>query len=141
MRQTAQLLFGIGLAAAVVASCATNNNPHDDDNPTFELVGVHAAIECETCHGDGAFGPLPTDCVSCHEADRPERHYRQRSCGEAGCHTPVGWKATGFGDDDDDDDSVPRTDLGCTCSATGTGGSGGVALLLLGLATILRRRR
>ena len=106
MRQTAQLLFGIGLAAAVVASCATNNNPHDDDNPTFELVGVHAAIECETCHGDGAFGPLPTDCVSCHEADRPERHYRQRSCGEAGCHTPVGWKATGFGDDDDDDDDI-----------------------------------
>ena len=102
--------LGLGIAllgAALAGSCTVNKNPHDDKKPTFPLEGVHNAIECEACHGDGEFGALPTDCVACHEADRPKKHYGQQSCGNDGCHTPVGWKATGgLGDDDDDDDDI-----------------------------------
>jgi len=105
MRSTT--LFAItGLAAAAVASCTLNRNPHDDEGTTFALIGVHNAIECEACHGDGAFGPLSTECVDCHEEDRPNKHYGERSCGNAGCHIPVGWKATGGRLDDDDDDTI-----------------------------------
>ena len=95
--------------AVVVPSCLSNDNPHDDDDPSFPLVGRHDAIPCETCHGDGAFGPLPTACESCHADDVPPEHY-EGSCGDAGCHTPVGWKATGGVGIGDDDDDVPTGD-------------------------------
>jgi hypothetical protein len=34
----------------------------------FPLTGGHA-ISCVQCHVNGSFGPLPTDCNSCHSAD------------------------------------------------------------------------
>jgi hypothetical protein len=117
MALVAALLGGI----ALVGSCTLNRNPHDDEGAVFELVGVHAAIECEACHGDGPFESLPTDCVACHEEDRPRRHHGKQSCGNAGCHTPLGWLATG-GRLDDDDDVVPTpttdTDLPTTDTDT-----------------------
>jgi len=107
MNRTVQLIAGTALAGALVLSCSVNDNPHDDEDTTFPLVGVHAAIECEACHGDGEFTSLPADCVACHEEDRPNRHHGKQSCGNAGCHTPVGWDATGGLNDDDDDTTTP----------------------------------
>ncbi len=100
------------LGVAAVPGCLSNENPHDDEVSSFPLVGRHAAIPCESCHGDGAFGPLDPACESCHEAERPEGHY-EGSCGNAGCHIPQGWAASGgvgIGDDDDDDDTTTPGD-------------------------------
>ncbi len=79
--------IAIGLVAAT--SCSRFDAPL----PTparFEQVGAHATLSCEACHGPEPFGPLPTDCLACHEADRktPE-HYTGQTCNGAngvGCH-------------------------------------------------------
>lgn len=95
---------------AVVVSCLSNDNPHDDEPSSFPLIGRHDAIQCESCHGDGAFTALNPACESCHEAERPVDHYTG-SCGDAGCHIPVGWSATGgVGVGDDDDDTIVGDD-------------------------------
>jgi hypothetical protein len=105
---TTRLLLALFVAVPVTMwACATNKNPHDDEASSFPLIGKHAAIECESCHGSGQFTALTTACEGCHEDDRPEGHYAG-SCGEAGCHIPAGWLETGglIGDDDDDDDTT-----------------------------------
>ena len=41
-------------------------------NTTFPLTGAHLQVSCESCHVDdaaGAFSPLPTDCIACHQDD------------------------------------------------------------------------
>ncbi len=40
----------------------------DFDHP-YELVGVHATLDCESCHEGGVYQGTPTDCVGCHQAD------------------------------------------------------------------------
>ena len=107
----ARVMVGTGAAAAVLWACTINKNPHDDDGSSFPLIGRHDAIACEACHTTGDFEALNPACESCHEAERPEGHYRG-SCGNAGCHIPAGWKATGglIGDDDDDDTPTPGDD-------------------------------
>jgi hypothetical protein len=35
----------------------------------FPLVGVHATVECQTCHRQNVYRGTPRDCVGCHEAD------------------------------------------------------------------------
>lgn len=37
--------------------------------PSFPLTGSHASLDCSVCHGEGNYGPLPTDCASCHLDD------------------------------------------------------------------------
>jgi len=106
-------LGALGLAVALgTPSCLSNDNPHDDEVSSFPLIGLHAAIPCETCHGDEEFGPLDPACESCHEAERPEGHF-EGSCGNAGCHIPQGWAESGgvgVGDDDDDDTIIGDDD-------------------------------
>lgn len=55
----------------------------------FPIEGAHAALTCEACHTEPQpFGPLPTVCTSCHEADRPSpTHFPQQTCNDAGCHS------------------------------------------------------
>ena len=108
--------MALGLALAT-PSCLSNTNPHDDEVSSFPLDGRHAAIPCESCHGDDGFDALPAACESCHADERPPDHY-PGGCGDGGCHTAVGWEASGgvgVGDDDDtpipgDDDDVPPGD-------------------------------
>ncbi|MEO0600140.1 MAG: hypothetical protein AAF211_01820, partial [Myxococcota bacterium] len=61
-----------------------------EPQPTrFEIAGAHAALTCEACHTEGQpYGPLSTDCRSCHESDRKnEAHFADQTCNDAGCHT------------------------------------------------------
>ncbi|MDH5759462.1 MAG: hypothetical protein OEZ65_07715 [Gemmatimonadota bacterium] len=39
---------------------------------SFPLTGAHRQIDCEQCHADdrgGAYSPLPTECIACHQAE------------------------------------------------------------------------
>ena len=49
--------MALGLALAT-PSCLSNTNPHDDEVSSFPLEGRHAAIPCESCHGDDGFDAL-----------------------------------------------------------------------------------
>lgn len=66
---------------------------------SFPLTGTHRQITCESCHTDdvgGAFTPLPTDCVSCHDKDyrnaKSVDHVANNyptDCTQ--CHSTVAW--------------------------------------------------
>jgi hypothetical protein len=60
------------------SECHTTSSFDDVDGElvhartSFPLTGAHRQVTCEACHTNdegGAFTALPTDCVSCHEAD------------------------------------------------------------------------
>jgi hypothetical protein len=54
----------------------------------FPLSGLHAVIECESCHKDLEYAGTPTDCVSCHIETAPLDHFAG-DC--ALCHAPTAW--------------------------------------------------
>lgn len=67
----------------------------------FPLTGAHLAISCTQCHGSGTTGPLPTACVSCHQADydnaqTPNHRQAQYSTDCTSCHTTVAWAGAKF---------------------------------------------
>jgi hypothetical protein len=90
------------------ASCHTTVAFRDVDGDrvhartSFPLTGAHQQLTCETCHTDdrgGAFSALPTDCVSCHQADyRSARSVDHLAAGYptdcTGCHATVAWSET-----------------------------------------------
>jgi hypothetical protein len=39
------------------------------NHPGFPLTGAHRAADCMSCHGEGMWSGLPTDCFSCHSAE------------------------------------------------------------------------
>lgn len=39
------------------------------EHTAFPLTGAHAGLNCTLCHTDGTFGPIPSDCYSCHADD------------------------------------------------------------------------
>lgn len=74
----------------LAAACSSPQVPHAGDNPLFALEGAHALLPCATCHGPGTPTAQPTDCIGCHDADRPTPdHYAGEDC--VGCHTAVAW--------------------------------------------------
>ena len=43
-----------------------------DHNNRFPLIGAHAAVDCASCHKNGAlskYSTMPTDCYSCHASE------------------------------------------------------------------------
>ncbi|HSL16578.1 MAG TPA: hypothetical protein VLB51_01600, partial [Methylomirabilota bacterium] len=39
------------------------------DHSAFQLVGVHATLDCAACHSGGVYQGLPSECVDCHLSD------------------------------------------------------------------------
>jgi Cytochrome c3 len=67
----------------------------------FRLEGVHRTLDCEACHGAGAFEPRPTDCYGCHEADyrgtrEPDHLGAGFSTDCISCHDQRGWERATF---------------------------------------------
>ena len=60
----------------------------DHDVTRFPLIGLHAAVPCESCHTSTKFQGTAKDCKSCH----PDTHHEGRlgSACET-CHNPNGW--------------------------------------------------
>ena len=63
----------------------------------FELLGIHMAFRCTTCHVPGSFEPIfdpedATDCAACHQALYDRVHVGSgypTTC--FACHTPSFW--------------------------------------------------
>ncbi len=63
----------------------------------FPLTGAHVAAQCTDCHTTGVFGPLPRDCLSCHQDDRaraPNHQDFSDQCEQ--CHGTTTWKGATF---------------------------------------------
>lgn len=84
-------IFSISFGAAlVVGQACTKYLPHGGDDPVFPLLGQHAFVPCEGCHGPGKPHEEPTACIDCHNTDRPSpNHHPGENC--ARCHTEEGW--------------------------------------------------
>lgn len=91
----------------------------------FEIAGAHAELVCEGCHTEGQpYQALPTDCRSCHEADRASpTHFADQTCNDAGCHTSADLTWSDLAGGTDFHDFLPLEgshDLECTsCHAEG----------------------
>ena len=72
----------------------------------FPLTGLHAAVDCRSCHaprapGQQAFVNLPTACESCHLPDYQKAvNPPHASAGFpkdcSSCHSPSGWRGAPF---------------------------------------------
>lgn len=75
---------------SLVAGCTSPQVPHAGDNPKFALEGAHARTPCASCHGTGTPEAQPTECIACHDADRPAaEHFAGQDC--VTCHTAESW--------------------------------------------------
>jgi hypothetical protein len=84
-------IFTVSFCASLfVGQACTKYLPHGGDAPLFPLLGRHAFVPCEGCHGPGKPHEEPTACIDCHNADRPSpNHNPGENCNN--CHTEDGW--------------------------------------------------
>jgi hypothetical protein len=64
----------------------------------FPVTGGHSGLSCTQCHTSGTFGPIPSDCFSCHRSDyesAPNHVAQQYPTDCARCHRTTSW-TTGF---------------------------------------------
>ncbi len=82
-------------------TCHTNiswkPSSFDHNKTNFQLVGAHTGAECSSCHSNGKFKGLPTDCYTCHEKDylkaiTPNHSIEPFSHECLSCHTNIAWK-------------------------------------------------
>jgi hypothetical protein len=65
----------------------------------YPLVGLHAAVACESCHETAAFKGTSRSCVSCHSND--DTHLGRFAARCESCHTANGWARVSFNHDQD----------------------------------------
>jgi len=73
----------------------------DHKKTNFPLLGAHNVIECSSCHRNGQFKGLPTDCFICHQQDflktiAPNHTTSQYSHDCTICHSMNAWKPSTF---------------------------------------------
>ncbi len=65
----------------------------DHDLTRFPLIGLHAAVGCDSCHRSKDFKDAPSKCSACHA----DTHHKARLGADcARCHTPNGWQRWTF---------------------------------------------
>ncbi len=68
---------------------------------SFPLVGAHISASCASCHTNGVFKGLPSDCFSCHQNNfnsttNPNHTTAQFSHDCLTCHSTIAWKPSTF---------------------------------------------
>lgn len=91
--------------------------PFDHARTDFPILGEHADVACEACHGDGPdavfSGVAHEDCDSCHD-DQHEGHFEPTACST--CHSETGWQVDDF-DHDRTDFPLIGEHIEAECSA------------------------
>ena len=81
------------------------DQPFDHILTGFPLTGLHARVDCESCHVDGIFKGTPRRCRGCHTRgnritatlppeDTTHNLYQQTECDQ--CHRASGWNVAIF---------------------------------------------
>jgi hypothetical protein len=89
----------------------------DHDLTRFPLIGRHAIVPCEECHGTASYKGAPIACERCH---KDEHHQGRLGPTCATCHNPNGWRRWRF--DHDKQTKYPLTGAhrGLNCEACHT---------------------
>lgn len=91
------------------------------EHTTFPLTGGHAGLDCTQCHTSGTFGPIPSNCYSCHATDYQQAPDHAilafpQTCEQ--CHSTSAWLPATF------DHPFPLTgDHNVLCTQCHTSGS------------------
>lgn len=87
------------------STCHTNTawqpSTFDHNKTNFQLKGAHTSAECSSCHRNGQFKGLQTECYPCHQAEfvktvSPDHAAGQFSHECLSCHTVSVWKPSTF---------------------------------------------
>jgi hypothetical protein len=70
----------------------------------FPLVGVHAGVDCQSCHAAGRYADLPLDCIGCHRASyesssNPDHRAARFAIDCLNCHrlsAASGWQTAAY---------------------------------------------
>jgi len=70
-------------------------------NSVFPLTGAHATVACASCHVNGNYTTVPTDCYACHKADyngttNPNHVSAGFPTSCATCHNTTSWTGAAF---------------------------------------------
>ncbi len=94
-------------------NCSQCHTPHQwADEPKFRkmheatrfpLIGVHANLDCQSCHASGQYVNLVTECIGCHSEqfaatttpDHTEAGF-SKNCAECHSITATSWKGPSF---------------------------------------------
>lgn len=73
----------------------------DHNQTAFPLTGAHSDLECASCHENGQFSGIPSDCWSCHEMDYNSVEDPDHAAGNFDqnctvCHTTSSWESENF---------------------------------------------
>jgi hypothetical protein len=73
----------------------------DHATTAFPLTGAHRAMACNSCHQNGVYTGLPTDCYSCHTSDFAGTVNPGHTAGNFShdcqqCHTTTVWTPASF---------------------------------------------
>ncbi|NUQ82424.1 MAG: hypothetical protein HUU10_12500 [Bacteroidetes bacterium] len=92
----------------------------------FPLTGAHVLPSCESCHVNGQFSGIATDCFSCHQTDyqstlNPKHTPDEFPFNCQVCHSEVSWKPAAF---DHNKTTFPLTGghTTATCESCHSGG-------------------
>lgn len=66
----------------------------DHSKTAFPLLGAHKTAQCASCHVDGKFKGVKTDCAACHMEDDAHKGAFGPACGD--CHIEADWKTQNF---------------------------------------------
>ncbi len=86
-------------------SCHTMNDwqhsTFDHNKTNFRLVGIHTTLQCASCHKDGQFKNVATDCYTCHQKDyaatvNPNHSAAQFNHDCSTCHSTAVWSPSTF---------------------------------------------
>ena len=77
-------------------SCHTNRawKPVSYDHSGFALTGEHETLSCSSCHINGEYAELSTNCETCHST--PTNHPVENDTNCDTCHTTSGWLPANF---------------------------------------------
>ena len=72
-------LAGLGAGAPPAGAAVEGTIEHGADSSRFDhlgtgyaLIGAHAELDCQSCHTDGIFTNLATQCADCHNNELAE---------------------------------------------------------------------
>jgi hypothetical protein len=78
-----------------------SNTRFDHAASGFPLTGAHAGLDCSTCHSNGRFGEVNSQCATCHLRDfkatsKPNHESAGFSLDCASCHSTATWSDAHF---------------------------------------------
>jgi hypothetical protein len=78
-----------------------NPSTFNHGKTNFQLLGAHKTAECSSCHTNGQFKGLPTDCYPCHQTQFAKTISPNHVTGQFSqlcldCHTLTAWKPSTF---------------------------------------------